>query len=77
MLSLSIWLSCFFPVYSLHLFYHEKKSRFSGISTDVGLLKVGGEGDYLNIFLAELKDEDVTTTMYAAQYPDKHNEKVF
>jgi hypothetical protein len=37
----------------------------------VGLFQVGGEGDQLAIFLAELLPEDVCTTMYAAQYPNR------
>ena len=32
--------------------------------------------DHMNIFLAELKEEDVCTTMYAAQYSNREQTKV-
>jgi hypothetical protein len=38
--------------------------------------QVGGEGDQLAIFLAELLPEDVCTTMYAAQYPNRTAQQV-
>ncbi len=42
----------------------------------MGLFQVGGEGDQLAIFLAELLPEDVCTTMYAAQYPNRTAQQV-
>ncbi len=43
----------------------------------MGLFQVGGEGDQLAIFLAELLPEDVCTTMYAAQYPNRTAPQVY
>ena len=32
--------------------------------------------EHMNIFLAELIEEDVCTTMYSAQYPDRKPENI-
>jgi len=38
--------------------------------------QVAEDTDHMNIFLAELKEEDVCTTMYAAQYSNREQTKV-
>ena len=52
---------------------YSKRKKFGFHLKIQMFIKVNSEADHLNIFLAELKDENVCTTMYAPQY--KHQQK--
>ena len=38
------------------------------------LMQISSDPEHLNIFLADLKDEDTCTTMYSAQYPGRDSQ---